>query len=215
MEPLNAKRHSAIYDPAQYENKRVTVIGVGTIGSWLVQILARMQVNMNIFDHDTIEEHNLTTQVYGVADIGKTKVAAVLEQLAVIQPENRHAGFEIEYDGSDIETIGSNLIISCVDSLDARRSIAQMLIEKGIGIPIVDGRVGREQGEVYAFENATAWLAQLPEKGDTDPCGARFSAYTAVITAGFMANTVKRIFMVQMVKGRIIYDAASYTYITE
>lgn len=210
-------RHVSIYNPADYRNKRVAVIGVGTIGSNLAGILGRMQVPMTLYDHDTVEEHNLTTQTYSATDIGKTKVNAVLEQLTQVQPDHEHMVFAEKFGmGADAAThYPYDLIISAVDSLAARKEIAQMLIDAQISTPVVDGRVGREQVEVYHFENAGAWLAQLPEEGDTDPCGARFTAYSAVIAAGFMANNIKRFLIGQTVQPRIIYDAASSTFIKQ
>lgn len=214
MERLNAMRHTAIHDPRKYKDKQVTVIGAGTIGSWLVQILARMQVNMVVYDHDTVEEHNLTTQTYGDADIGKYKVTALEEQVKVIQPENPHVFISQMYPGPD--DIVGDIIVSAVDSLEARRDIATKLIEKGCVLPIIDGRVGREQVEVYYFPSAKEWLEQLPEEGDTDPCGARFTAYAAVQAAGFMANDIKRLLMGQKIyASRIIFDNASMTFIKE
>lgn len=207
-------RHTAIHNPAQYRDKRVAIIGVGTIGSHLAGILGRMQVAMTLYDHDTVEEHNLTTQTYGAADIGKHKVAAVLEQLAHVQPEHPHLVVAEEFKIDDA-TAAYDLIVSAVDSLDARKAIAAMLVEAGVETPIVDGRVGREQVEVYHFENAAAWLKQLPEEGDVDPCGARFTAYSAVIAAGLMANNIKRFLMGQKIADRLIFDAASYTFIKE
>jgi molybdopterin/thiamine biosynthesis adenylyltransferase len=194
--------------------KRIALIGVGTIGSHLASILGRMQVPMTLYDHDTVEEHNLTTQTYGAADIGKTKVEAVLAQLAHVQPEHPHDVVVGKFEpwGDDK---AFDLIVSAVDSLEARKEIAKMLIEQGITLPIVDGRVGREQVEVYYFENAKAWLDQLPEEGDEDPCGARFTAYSAVIAAGLMANDIKRFLMNQTVQPRIIFDAASHTFIKQ
>lgn len=210
--PLDGMRHVAIHNPAQYRDKRVALIGVGTIGSHLAGVLGRMQVAMTLYDFDTVEEHNLTTQTYGEADIGKPKVEAVMEQLAYIQPEHPHLMVAEKFEINDA-TPTYDLIISAVDSLDARREIAQSLIDAGIPTPILDGRVGREQVEVYHFEDAAAWLEQLPEKGDVDPCGARFTAYSAVIAAGLMANNVKRFFMEQMIQPRLIFDAASYTFL--
>lgn len=209
---LDDMRHVAIYNPAQYDGKRVALIGVGTIGSNLAGILARMQVPMTLYDHDTVERHNLTTQTYGEKDIGKTKVAAVLEQLVAIQPEHPHLAVAEKF------SIGEekyDLVVSAVDSIEARKSIATEMIEKKLELPIVDARVGQEQVEVYYFQNPEAWLKQLPEEGDTDPCGARFTAYSAVVAAGFAANNVKRHLLGQAVQGRIIYDAATSTFIKE
>lgn len=212
MEAINSMRHVAIHNPAQYEKKRIALIGVGTIGSWLAHTLARMQVKMTMYDHDTIEEHNLATQTYGAKDVGKYKVDVVYEQLSDIAGH----GHRIVRERFSVTKDKYDLIVSAVDSLEARKNIAKLLIEKKIETPIVDGRVGREQVEVYYFPNAQAWLEQLPDEGDTDPCGARFTAYSAIIAAGLMANTIKRVFMGQTLHaGRIIFDAASLTFIKE
>lgn len=212
MQTLNAMRHVAIHDPARYNEKKIAVIGVGTIGSNLAQLLTRMQVPLVLYDHDTVEEHNLATQTYGAADIGKLKVEAVKEQIDAIQPDNKLIVVGEKYSPE----INVDLVVSAVDSITARKEIAQMLIEKGDTVPIVDGRVGAEQLEVYYFPTAAEWLAQLPEEADTDPCGARFTAYTAVMAAGFMANYIKKFLMEQTIHAhRIIFDAASMTFIKE
>lgn len=212
MEALNSMRHVAIHDPAVYEKKRVAIIGVGTIGSNLALLLARMQVPMSIYDHDTVEEHNLTTQTYGTKDMGKFKVQAVVEQVMAINPKSGIKAKNEMFEPAE----KYDLIISAVDSITARKDIANMLIDKEDMTPIVDGRVGAEQLEVYYFPSAVEWLAQLPEEADTDPCGARFTAYTAVIAAGLMANYIKKFLMGQNIHAnRIIFDAASLIFIKE
>jgi molybdopterin/thiamine biosynthesis adenylyltransferase len=214
MITINAMRHTAIHDPLDYFDKRVAVIGVGTIGSWLAHLLARMQVPFTLYDHDTVEQHNLATQTYSAADIGRTKVEAVMEQIDAIAPGQPHLHVPELFSITDA-TAAYDIIVSAVDSLDARRSIAQMLIGAGITAPVVDGRVGREQVEVYYFATAQDWLAQLPEGGDTDPCGAKFTAYAAVQAAGLMANNVKRVLLGQPIHaGRVIFDNASMTFIS-
>lgn len=212
MERINGMRHAAIHDPAQYKDKRVAVIGVGTIGSHLALTLARMQVPLLLYDADTIEEHNIATQSYGQADIGKKKVDAVATQILAVGSYEWLTICDEEYKGQPID---ADIIVSTVDSLEARRVIAKGLIEYKVEKHIVDGRVGREQVEAYTFPNAQAWLDQLPEEGDEDPCGARFTAYTANIAAGLLANNVKRLLMGQTPPGRIIYDAATSIFIKE
>lgn len=206
-------RHVSLYNPDTYADKRVAVIGVGTIGSNLAGILARMQIPMTLYDHDTVEEHNLATQTYGEADIGKAKVEAVLAQLNIIQSPNTHRAV------AEMFSLGESkydLIVSAVDSIRARKDIAALLIEEGDETPIVDGRVGAEQLEVYYFPTASAWLAQLPEEADTDPCGARFTAYTAVMAAGLMATYIKKFLMgEQILANMMIFDAKSLTFIKE
>lgn len=210
---INAMRHVAIHDPAKYADKRIALIGVGTIGSNLALLLARMQVPMILYDHDTVEEHNLATQTYGKEDIGKTKVEAVGAQIGLIDIGAKLHTVDSIFTMKDFN---ADIVVSAVDSLDARKMIALQLIEADVEVPIIDGRVGAEQLEVYYFDNAREWLKQIPEEGDTDPCGARFTAYTAVMAAGFMANYIKKFLMGQKITAkRIIFDAASLTYIKE
>lgn len=213
---IDGMRHASIYDPEQYKDKRVAVIGVGTIGSHLALTLARMQVPMILYDFDTIEAHNLATQSYTKYDIGQYKVDAVKKQCDLIGHDEviarKEAFNTFDSEGTDIVTPHS-IIVSCVDSIEARRAIAAALIEAGDIRPVHDGRVGAEQVEVYRYASAAEWLAGLPEQADTDPCGARFTAYTANICAGLLANNIKRELLGQTVQARILYDAASSTFI--
>lgn len=211
MSGLDGMRHVQIHDPRRYAKKRVAVIGLGTIGSQLALTLARMQVRMSVYDHDTLEAHNIATQAYPAHYVGSTKVAAITQELTAIGARGWY-GYGRKYDAKGVKV---DAIISCVDSLDARREIASLLIKKKSKLPIIDGRVGREQVEVYYFKSAKEWLAQLPATGDTDPCGARFTAYTANIAAGLMANNIKRLLLGQAVQHRIIYDAASSTFLKQ
>lgn len=214
---IDTLRHSAIYNPADYADKRVALIGVGTIGSHLALTLARMGVPMTLYDPDTIETYNIATQVYTRRDIGRYKVNVVQQMCEDIGAEagsveilrNRFIADSEDLRAHITETY--DIIASCVDSIEARREIAEALRDSTI--PIHDGRIGAEQVEVYRYANANAWLAGLPEQADTDPCGARFTAYTANICAGLMANAIKRELLGQSVPARILYDAASSTFI--
>lgn len=217
MSSLNGMRHIDIHDPRVYAASRVLIIGIGTIGSHLAHTLARMQVPLIIADHDTVEEHNIATQTYGAEDVGKTKVRAVEEQILVIDPEATVEVFPHQFPHKQLKPRGEyDIIVSAVDSLAARKKIAKELIKKKVTKPIIDGRVGREQVEVYFFPTAKEWLAQLPATGDVDPCGARFTAYSANIAAGLMASQIKRLLMNQTIHvRRTIFDAASMVFITE
>ena len=208
---INTMRHSALYNPASYAHKRVALIGVGTIGSHLALTLARMQVPFTMYDPDKIEEHNLATQAYTRRDIGDYKVEAIARECERIGAEGIEAvPAKYGYEAGDF-----NLVISCVDSIEARNEIARLLIEERYSMPVIDGRVGAEQVEVYRYESASEWLAGLPEQADIDPCGARFTAYTANICAGLMANAIKRELLGQSVPARILYDAVSSTFIKQ
>src|SRR5689334_7899517 len=70
---------------------RVTVGGVGAIGSHLADNLVRQGVTrLRAIDHDRVEEHNVSTQLYGEAEVGVWKVEALRNRLF------RVTGIEIE-----------------------------------------------------------------------------------------------------------------------
>jgi tRNA A37 threonylcarbamoyladenosine dehydratase len=74
--------------PRVISEKRVAVIGCGSVGSFIADELARAGVSKFILiDPDVVEWPNLTRAVYGFSDIGNYKVDALSKQLKSIFPD--------------------------------------------------------------------------------------------------------------------------------
>jgi molybdopterin/thiamine biosynthesis adenylyltransferase len=73
---------------ARLKHSRVTVLGVGGLGSYVALALAAAGVgDLTLVDDDVVEEHNLNRQVlYTSADVGASKVAAARERVAAVNP---------------------------------------------------------------------------------------------------------------------------------
>jgi molybdopterin/thiamine biosynthesis adenylyltransferase len=70
---------------------RVTLCGAGAVGSNLADNLARQGLaHLRVIDHDRVEEHNVSTQLYGEGEIGTWKVEALRNRLF------RATGIEVE-----------------------------------------------------------------------------------------------------------------------
>src|ERR1041384_8203666 len=53
----------------------VTICGAGALGSHLADNLARQGFrHLRVIDRDRIDEHNVSTQLYGAAEVGSPKV---------------------------------------------------------------------------------------------------------------------------------------------
>src|SRR5690349_1890669 len=70
---------------------RVTLCGAGAVGSNLADNLVRQGLTkLRAIDHDRVEEHNVSTQLYGESDVGVWKMEALRNRLF------RATGIEIE-----------------------------------------------------------------------------------------------------------------------
>lgn len=199
-----------IFDPSEHD-VTVAVIGVGNIGSNAVLQMVRMGLSKFIlYDHDTIEEHNLSSQHYDLRHIDKLKVEALAEQIKALNPDATVETIPIEYHG---EKLAAEVLISAVDSLDIRRAIDAGMKANDYAPYVIDGRAGGGQVEVYSQE-AKEWAATIPESGDDDPCGARFIAYASAIVGAMICNQVKRHLLEQTVKPRVLFHCDTYQLLT-
>jgi tRNA A37 threonylcarbamoyladenosine dehydratase len=67
----------------------VMVVGIGGVGSWAVEALARSGVGrITMVDMDHVSESNINRQVHATqATLGQSKIAAMQERIALIHPE--------------------------------------------------------------------------------------------------------------------------------
>lgn len=208
---ISYMRQATIFDPTAHADTTVAIIGAGNIGSNAALQLVRMGVSkFIIYDHDTVEAHNLSSQHYDLRHLGKLKVEALAEQMRALNKEASIEVTPLEYHG---EKLAAEVLISAVDSLDIRRAIDAGMKANSYAPYVIDGRAGGGQVEVYSQE-ASEWGATIPEEGDTDPCGARFIAYASAIMGALICNQVKRHLLEQTVKPRVLFHCDTYQLLT-
>ncbi|HUL68014.1 MAG TPA: ThiF family adenylyltransferase, partial [Burkholderiaceae bacterium] len=83
-----------LYGARAYERMRashVAVVGIGGVGSWAAEALARSAVGtLTLIDLDHIAESNTNRQVHALGDeFGKAKVVAMAERINAINPSAR------------------------------------------------------------------------------------------------------------------------------
>ena len=73
---MDLSKHLDFLTPASY-GRPIHIIGVGAIGSRIAEQLARLGfTNLVIYDFDTVDEYNITNQLYTYPDIGLPKTEA-------------------------------------------------------------------------------------------------------------------------------------------
>lgn len=138
-------RHNELFNPEAFEDK-VTVIGAGATGSWLILALARLGIqNITVYDFDEVAEHNIPNQAFALKHIGMNKAEAIQEIV------KEHTGYDIEAKPVPYTRQPLTGYVFCmVDSMAVRKEIW----EKGIMLKprikhYVEPRMGLELGRVY------------------------------------------------------------------
>jgi tRNA A37 threonylcarbamoyladenosine dehydratase len=111
----------------------VVVVGIGGVGSWAAEALARSGVaRLTLIDLDHIAESNINRQIHALDDtLGKAKVQAMRERIALINPDCDVRCIEEFVDAANWPAIGqfgeaTDLPVSVIDACDNVRAKAAM-----------------------------------------------------------------------------------------
>lgn len=103
---------------------RVHVIGCGSVGSTVAELLARFGITqISLYDFDTVEPHNIVNQMFTTDDLFKNKAERVAEMICKINPD-AEADLKIFQEGYTEQKL-SGYVFLCVDNIDLRRKIAR------------------------------------------------------------------------------------------
>ena len=144
-------------------NSSVCVFGVGGVGSFVCEALARMGIGkITIVDNDTISISNLNRQIIALhSTIGKYKVDVMEERIKDINPSCnvvKYKCFYLPENKDDIDFSSFDYIVDAVDTLSAKITIISKA--KELNIPIISsmgtGNKLNPQGFLVADINQTS-----------------------------------------------------------
>lgn len=107
----------------------VAVIGIGGVGSWAVEALARTGVSrLSLIDLDHVAESNINRQVHAVEQtLGQAKVLAMRDRIAAIHPGCEVTGVEEFVEPGNWPAIlppGVDAVIDACDQAKAKLAMA-------------------------------------------------------------------------------------------
>lgn len=155
-----------LHGPAGYarvRGARIAVVGVGGVGSWTAEALARSGVaELTLIDLDHIAESNINRQVHALEPtLGQAKVLALKDRIALIHPACVvHAVEEFVDEANAAELLGAQPldgVIDCCDQVRAKAAVAAWA--QAQGVPVV--AVGAAGGKVSPHLLEVADLAQV------------------------------------------------------
>ena len=120
-------------------NSRVIVFGVGGVGSYTVEALARSGVgHITMVDFDEISESNINRQLHSLrSTIGKSKIDVMKDRILDINPDCKvELVKRLVYDDID-EVLGNNkydFVVDAIDVIGSKINLIEYCVKNNINI---------------------------------------------------------------------------------
>lgn len=122
------------------KNARVAVFGLGGVGGYVVEALARSGVGcLELIDHDTISLSNLNRQILATQDtIGKAKAQVAAQRVAAINPDIQvlaHTRFYGPDTAPDFDFSKYSYVVDAIDTVTGK--LALIKAAQQANVPII------------------------------------------------------------------------------
>nr|MBQ8253236.1 tRNA threonylcarbamoyladenosine dehydratase [Lachnospiraceae bacterium] len=137
--------------------KRVAVFGIGGVGGYVVEALARTGIGaFDLIDHDTVSVTNLNRQIIATTDtIGKNKAQVMRERILTINPEavvRVHDCFFLPENADEFHFEEYDYVVDAVDTVTAKLEIIER--SKKAGVPVISAMGAGNKLDPTRFEVA-------------------------------------------------------------
>lgn len=119
---------------------RVAVFGVGGVGGYVVEVLARSGVGaIDLIDNDTVSVSNVNRQVIALmTNVGRDKVDVAEERILAINPEckvTKHKMFYVRDNADEMDLSVYDYVADCIDTVSAKMELVRRC--KSLNIPLL------------------------------------------------------------------------------
>jgi len=132
---------------------------------------------LHLWDFDTVEDHNLANQLFGLQDVGKTKVRALGERILA----DTGLRAVLHEEAVTAETSLQGVVFLLTDTMRSRKEIWEGAIKLRPWVDLmIETRMGKDEGRIYAVRPTSSdeiafWEKKLwtDEESSESLCGAR------------------------------------------
>jgi len=133
---------------AKLQAAHACIIGIGGVGSWAVEALARSAVgHITLIDLDNIAESNVNRQLHAINGIfGMAKVTAMAQRIKAINPAcvvQEIEEFVTPENVAEMLNSGFDMVLDAIDDARAKVAIAAYCKKNNIQLVTVGGAGGR------------------------------------------------------------------------
>ncbi len=149
---------------------RIAVFGLGAVGSFAVEALARTGIGFfSLIDFDEIDPSNINRQIYALhSTIGRKKAIVAKKRIQDINPDcivEIHDSFVNAESIEDLLPIDIDIVIDAIDGLNSKVNLICKAKEKGLKIVSSMGAAGKTDASMIKtsdlFETSICPLARF------------------------------------------------------
>ncbi len=176
-------------------NSHAVIIGCGGLGGYAAEELCRIGVGtLTLFDPDTYSLSNCNRQLNALqSTLGNNKAEVTARRLKDIGTGCSVRPTDSDFRAADIFVSGPDIIIDCLDSIEARHELADQCFKNTT--PMVHGTVlgwcGRVGVQLPGYNIIRKIYPQDPDKKDSGKPPSVLSFTVAVIASMQVAEAVK------------------------
>ena len=139
------------------QNARVAVFGVGGVGGYVVEALARSGVGaLDLFDGDRVSLTNINRQIIALEDtVGRSKVEVARERVLQINPECHVQAREMFFtpeNAGEVDFTQYDYVADAIDTVTSKIELLRLCREAGV--PVISSMGAGNKFDPTAFQVA-------------------------------------------------------------
>lgn len=145
---MDLSKSFEFFDPNKCK-ERIHIIGCGSVGSTVAELLARFGLTkFSLYDFDIVEPKNIVNQMFTCEHIGMKKVDAVEQMIKFINPEISVRKYDKGWTDQPLE----GYVFLAVDNIEIRKKIVKANMYNEFVKAMFDFRTGLTDGQHYAAD---------------------------------------------------------------
>lgn len=140
----------------RFAQAKVCVVGIGGVGSWVAEALARSAVGqITLIDLDMVAESNTNRQIHALDDVwGQAKVDAMRTRILAINPACAVHVLEdfVTVDNLDELLAGHDVVVDAIDQARVKVAMAAWCLKSGVPL-VMAGAAGGKQDPARICED--------------------------------------------------------------
>jgi tRNA A37 threonylcarbamoyladenosine dehydratase len=141
----------------------VLVVGLGGVGSWVVEGLARSGVGaLTLVDGDEVCITNVNRQIQALdSEIGRQKVTCLAERVRTLNPEcvvRERSEFFTRKTAAQIFDRPFTVVVDAIDSVESKRDLIALCVERGDAVVTVGSAGDRKDPSTIIVDDLASTI---------------------------------------------------------